>query len=157
MNEIFSTDELVLVEHAKTRVVEYNTLRLAVGGIDTLYAFIMSDSGHIYNGACLESNNPLGTVCGERHAIANMVLQESCAAKIKHLVVADPVPRVQLHGTTPCGTCREQISNYSLQGTTVLCMQYIQRSSGWEFPQIDKYPMAELFPYPYQPDPDLWK
>lgn len=55
----------------------------------------MSNTGKIHDGACLEPNIAQATICGERHAIANMVLDEAYKAKIKHTVVADPVPEVQ--------------------------------------------------------------
>ena len=70
-------------------------MRHVNGGIDTLYSFLLSDSGKIFDGACYESNISHASVCGERCAISNMVLQESYKAKIKSIVVADPVPEVQ--------------------------------------------------------------
>ena len=79
-------DEKKLVEYAKTAVVRYNKKRHSTGGIDTLYAFVMPDSGKIYDGACLESTISTGVICGERHAIANMILQETYNAKIKSIV-----------------------------------------------------------------------
>jgi len=93
-----SPDEQKLVEHAKKAIVKYNTMRHKKGSVDTLYSFLMSDSGKIHNGACLESNIAHASVCGERHAIANMVLNEAYKAKIKHIVVADPVPEVKRDG-----------------------------------------------------------
>ena len=80
-----TSEEKTLVEHAKEAVVKYNTIRLAKGDIDTLYGFVLSDSGTIYDGACYE---PQPTICGERHAIANMVLQESNKAKITQNTVS---------------------------------------------------------------------
>jgi len=97
-----SPEEDQLVEYAKEAVARYNTIRHATGGIDTLYSFILSDSGMIHDGACYETYLGHASVCGERHAIANMVLRESYAAKIKSIVVADPVPAAQENGTTPC-------------------------------------------------------
>src|SRR5438045_428225 len=153
MDIILTPEEEKLVEHAKEAVVKYNKLRHSKGDIDTLYGFVLSDSGEIYNGACYE---PKPTICGERHAIANMVLQESNKAKIKSVVVADPVPEVQEHGTTPCGTCRQIILQQGTPETTVIAMQYIQGKNGYTYPKIEKYTMSELLPHPYEPKEGLW-
>jgi len=45
-----------LVEHSKEAVVKYNKIRHENGGIDTLYAFVLSDKGNIHDGACYEPN-----------------------------------------------------------------------------------------------------
>jgi cytidine deaminase len=149
-------EEERLVEHAKGAVARYNTIRHARGGIDTLYAFLLSDSGTIHDGACYETYLGHASVCGERHAIANMVLRESYAAKIKSIIVADPVPAAQEHGTTPCGTCRHLIWSHGTPETTIIPMQYIQGRDGWTFPKLEKYSIAELYPRP-APTESLWK
>lgn len=148
-----TVEEQKLVEHAKEAVVKYNKMRHTKGDIDTLYGFVLSNNGAVYDGACYESKP---TICGERHAIANMVLQESNAANIKSIVVADPVPEVQEHGTTPCGTCRQIIWKQGTPDTTVICMQYIQGKDGWTFPKLEKYIMRELLPHPYEPKEGFW-
>lgn len=147
----FTSDEKKLIEHAKEAVVKYNKLRKVKGGIDTLYAFVMSDSGKIYDGACFETTISNGNICGERHAIANMVLNEAYKARVKHVVVADPVPEVQKSSITPCGTCRHVIWEMGTPNTTVICIQYIQLKDGWIFPKIEKYKIKELYPHPCTP------
>jgi len=147
----FTSDEKRLIEHAKKAVVKYNKIRKAKGGIDTLYAFVMSDSGKIYDGACFETVISGGNICGERHAIANMIINETYKAKIKSVVVADPVPEAQKHSTTPCGTCRHVISELGTPNTTIICMQFIQQKDGWTFPKIEKHRIKDLYPYPYTP------
>lgn len=147
----FTSDEKKLIDHAKKAVVRYNRLRKQKAGIDTLYAFVMSDSGKIYDGACLETNLSHTNICGERHAIANMILKETYKAKVKIVVVADPVPRLQKHDSTPCGTCRHLIREFGKPDTTVICMQYIQRKKDWIFPKIEKHKIKELYPRPYVP------
>ena len=142
--------EMRLVEHAKKAVIGHNKRRHSTGGIDTLYAFVMSDSGKIHDGACLESSISTGVICGERHAIANMVLRETYSARIKSLIVAAPVPEVQKNCTTPCGTCRHLIWERGTPGTTIICMQYIQKKDGWTFPKMQKYTIKELYPKPYE-------
>ncbi len=147
----FTSDEKKLIDHAKKAIVKYNQLRKTTGGIDTLYAFVMSDSGKIYDGACLETNLSNGNICAERHAIANMILQETYKAKLKIVIVADPVPKIQEHSTTPCGACRHVIRELGKPDATVICMQYIQRKKDWIFPKIEKHKIKELYPHPYTP------
>ena len=143
--------EKKLVNHAKKAVVKYNKLRHSKGGIDTLYAFLMSDSGKIHDGACLETNIGHAGICGERHAIANMVLKESYKVKIKSIVIADPVPEVQKNSTTPCGTCRHLIWEFGTPNTTVIYLQYVQKKKGWIFPKMEKFTIKKLYPRAYEP------
>jgi cytidine deaminase len=145
----FTPDEKKIIEYAKKAIVRYNKKRRIKGGIDTLYAFVMSDSGKIYDGACLETTISNGNVCGERHAIANMVLKESYKAKIRHIVVADPVPKKQRNSTTPCGTCRHMIWELGTPNTTVICIQYMRQKDGWIFPKTEKHKIKALYPRPY--------
>lgn len=156
MNIELSPEEKRLVEHSREAIIKYNKIRHANGGIDTLYAFVLSDSGTIHDGACYEANISPATVCGERHAIANMVLQESYKARITTIVVADPVPAVQEHGTPPCGTCRHIIWSQGTPETTVILLQYVQGIDGWTFPKLEKYTIKDLYPHPYEPKEGLW-
>lgn len=156
MDITLTPEEKILVNYAQGAVVRYNKVRHAHGGIDTLYAFLLSDSGKIHDGACFEPNLRHATVCGERHAIANMILQESYSAKIKSIVVADPVPEVQENGTPPCGTCRHLIWTHGVPGASVILMQYIQGRHGWTFPKIEKYVASDFYPHPFTPVEGLW-
>ena len=151
-----TSEEQHLIEHAKEAIVKYNTIRHERGGIDTLYAFILSDSGNIHDGACYEPDVAHATVCGERHAIANMILQESYKASITSIVVADPVPEVQEQSRPPCGTCRNLIWSHGTLETTVILMQYIQRKDGWTFPKLEKYTIKDFFPLPFKEKEGLW-
>jgi cytidine deaminase len=144
-------DERKLVDYARGAVVRYNKQRHAKGGIDTIYAFVLSDSGRIYDGACLESTIGSANVCAERVAIGNMFLKETHKSRIKCVVTFDPVPKEQEYGSTPCGTCRHVIWEHGTPDTTVICGQYIQRKNGWEFlPRMEKYTIKELYPKPYK-------
>lgn len=156
MDVDLTLEEKRLVEYSKEAVVKFNRIRHKNGGIDTLYSFLLSDGGKIYDGASYEPNIAHASVCGERCAIANMVLQESYKAKIKSIVVADPVPEVQKNGTPPCGTCRHLIWYHGSSETTVILMQYIQVKDGWTFPKIEKYTVNDLYPHPYEPVEGLW-
>lgn len=156
MTANLTPDEERLVKHSQEAVVKYNKVRHAKGGIDTLYSFLLSDSGKIYDGASYEPNIAHASVCGERCAISNMVLQESYKAKIKSIVVADPVPEIQEHGTPPCGTCRHLIWFHGTPDTTVILIQYIQGKDGWTFPKIEKFTIKDFYPLPYEPKEGLW-
>ncbi|MEO6655860.1 MAG: hypothetical protein ABIO36_07220 [Pyrinomonadaceae bacterium] len=149
-------DEKKLIEYSEEAVVKFNKMRHANGDVDTLYSFILSSSGNIYDGACYEPNIAQATVCGERCAIAAMVLHESYKARIKSIVIADPIPEVQKHGTPPCGTCRHLIWSHGIPETTVLLMQYIQGKYGWTFPKTTKFTIVDLYPHPYEPIVGLW-
>jgi len=63
-------NEQELVDYSKKAIVKYNKLRYTKGGIDTLYAFLMSGSRKIYEYACLEVNIQHANIYAERHAIA---------------------------------------------------------------------------------------
>jgi cytidine deaminase len=156
MQPEFTPDEQKLVDYAKAAVVHYNQMRHAKGGVDTLYAFLMSGSGQIHDGASFEPNLSHATVCAERQAVANMVLQESYQARIKIIVIADPVPDVQERGTPPCGTCRHLIWSFGYPDTSVILMQYIQGKTGWTFPKLEKHTAADFYPLPYEPKEGLW-
>lgn len=157
MNIILTPEEQKLVEYSKEAVVKYNKIRNAKRDIDTLYSFLLSDSGNIFDGACLESNLGHASICGERHAIANMVLGESYQTKIKSIVVADPVPEIQEKSTPPCGTCRHLIWEHGIPETSVILIQYIQTKDGWIFPKLEKHLIKYLYPYPYAPKDGLWE
>lgn len=149
--------EKKLVNYSKKAILKYNKMRHEKGGIDTLYSFLLSDSGKIYAGACYEANISQATICGERHAIANMIMAESYSAKIKAIVVADPVPKVQKKSAPPCGTCRHLIWAHGTPTTSVILMQYIQGKKGWSFPKMEKYSIKNLYPHPYEPaGQSLW-
>lgn len=144
-------DEQKLVDYAKEAIVKYNKQRKAKGGIDTIYAFVLSDSGKIYDGACLESTIGSARVCAERLAIGIMFLKETYKSKIRSVVTFDPVPEKQEYSSTPCGTCRHTIWEYGTPNTTIICGQYIQRKNGWEFlPKMEKYTIKELYPKAYK-------
>lgn len=51
-----TSEEKRLLEYAKEAIVKYNKIRHANDGIDTLYSFLLPDSGTIHDGACYEPN-----------------------------------------------------------------------------------------------------
>ncbi|MFY9462623.1 MAG: hypothetical protein WAP52_00355 [Candidatus Sungiibacteriota bacterium] len=156
MDMVFTPSEKQTVEHAKKTIARYNRQRHAKGGIDTLYAFLISENRIIYEGAAFEPNLPHAAICAERHAIANLVMNEAYHSKIKSIVIADPVPRVQEKSTPPCGTCRHLIWQFGMPDTSVILMQYIQGKDIWTFPKIEKLIIKDIYPYPYEPNAGLW-
>ena len=144
-----------LVNYARKAVIKYSKMRHKKGGIDTLYSFLMSNSGKIYDGASFESNIATN-ICGERHAIANMILKESYKAKIEHIIIVDPIPKIQKNSTPPCGTCRHLILEFGTLKTSVICIQYIHNKNNYTFPKIEKYSIKDLYPHPYKPTKNLW-
>lgn len=161
MENDLTQNEQKLVAHAKEGVARYTTQRHARNGIGTLYGFLVTTEGHIYDGASFEPNIAHATTCAERHAIANLVMNEGYDSKIESMVVADPVPSIQEKGTPPCGTCRHLIWQFGTLDTSVIFMQYIQERDKkgnpvWTFPKMEQHVMKDLYPYPYEPNPHLW-
>lgn len=152
-----SADEKKLIEHSKRSIVKYNKMRHGRGGIDTLYSFLLSKRGKLYDGSCMETNIGHANICAERHAIANLIMNESYGSEIKSIVIADPVPEKQEKSTPPCGTCRHLIWAYGNPKTSVILMQYVMTKKGWIFPKIEKHLIKDLYPYPYDPVEGLWE
>lgn len=65
-------------------------------------AAILTDSGNIYTGVCIDTACSLG-MCAERNAIANMITNGE--SKIMKLVCVMRDGRV----ASPCGACREYL------------------------------------------------
>jgi cytidine deaminase len=148
----FTLEEKKLIEYAKKKIFQYSKMRKEQGLYDIIYAFVLSESGKIYNGACFESTLPQCNICAERHAIANLILAETEKARIKCIFVAGPVPRKSKKTIAPCGMCRHVINEFSTQKTSIICSEFIRNEKNWEmFPRIDKYKIKELYPHPYEP------
>lgn len=156
MDAQLTPDEEKLVEHAKEAITKYNKIRHEKGDIDTLYSFLLTEDGNIYDGACFDQRLSHANICAERVAIANMATNESRKAKIKSIVVADVVPAVEECGTPPCGTCRHMIWTFGSPETSVILMQYIQQEDGWVFPKIEIRNIKDFYPFPYEPNEHRW-
>ena len=63
-------------------------------------AAILTDSGNIYVGVCIDTSSSLG-MCAERNAIANMLTHGE--SKIRKMVAVMPDGKAG----PPCGACRE--------------------------------------------------
>jgi cytidine deaminase len=144
-------DEKKLIEHAKIRVPKLLKLRRKKGVYDTLFAFLMSDSGNIYEGIPLLTDMFNGTIHAETNAIANMRLKETEKAKIRAIFIVSPEGKGG--NLTPCGMCRAIIHQYSSGKATVLCSQAYMLNTDFDFSKlfksIRKFTIKELYPEPW--------
>jgi len=146
-------NEEEIVEYARERIMEHAKKRWENGLHDVLYAFVLSESGEIYEGKPFESSQPSFNFCAERHAINQMQFEETEESKIEAVLVAGPVPDKDHKGTMPCGACRHAINEFGDKNTTVIATNFIRREGGeWNiFPKIQKFPISELYPEAYEP------
>jgi len=148
----FNSNEKKLIKYARNKILQYCKMRKSKGLYDIIYAFVLSDSGKIYDGAAAESNQPQAGFCAERHAIGNMLLAETEKAKIISIFVAGPVPKKSKEAITPCGICRIRIHEFSTPKTSIICSEFIRNEKDWQmFPRIDRYYIKEIYPHPYIP------
>jgi hypothetical protein len=77
MDRALTPEGKEVIVHSKGALVEYKQIRSVDDGINTLDSFPLSQSGKIHDGACHEPNLAHSTACGERHAIAEMILLEN--------------------------------------------------------------------------------
>lgn len=103
-----------LMEEAK-RVINPRAISdfVEAGGVG---AAILTDSGNIYTGVCIDTACSLG-MCAERNAIANMITNGE--SKITKLVCLGSKGNLMF----PCGACRElmmQLGNKEVQILTDL-------------------------------------
>lgn len=145
-------EEEKLVDNAKKRILEHARSRKESGLYDVLYAFVLSESGEIYEGKPFESNQPSFNFCAERHAINAMQFEETEETTIKSILVAGPVPDEGASSTMPCGACRHAINEFGDKHTTVLVSKFIREEDVWSlFSEIEKYNIEELYPKAYEP------
>lgn len=138
---------------ARERIREHARDRWGDGLNDILYAFVLSESGEIYEGKPFESSQPSFNVCAERHAINSMQFAETEDAAIRAVLVAGPVPDVEHGGTMPCGACRHAIREFGDEDTPVIVSSFVREEGGeWTiFPEIETFTAGALYPEPYEP------
>lgn len=141
-----------LIEYAERRIREHSRIRQEEGLYDVLYAFVLSESGEIYEGIPFESNQPSFNFCAERHAINQMQLEENEESEIEVVLVAGPVPDEDEHVTMPCGACRHTIDEFGDEETTVIASNFIREGKGDRniFPEIRRFKISELYPETYE-------
>ncbi len=95
-------------------------------------ACVEMDDGTVYTGANVENSSFGATVCAERCAVFSAV--SDGRRRIKRIAIASD----SKSAVTPCGICRQVISEFSYENTVVLCA-----SNDGEF---EKYSIGELMP-----------
>ncbi|MFO7794235.1 MAG: hypothetical protein R6V35_04655 [Candidatus Nanohaloarchaea archaeon] len=153
MTEELTESEEELVDTARERILNHAESRWEEGLYDVLYAFVLSESGEIYEGKPFESSQPSFNFCAERHAINQLQYEETENSKIEAVLVAGPVPDKDHKGTMPCGACRHAINEFGDEETTVIISNFVRKEGGeWKlFPQIQKFQILELYPEAYEP------
>lgn len=142
-----------LVEYARERISEHSNDRWENDLYDVLCAFVLSESGEIYEGEPFESSQPSFNFCAERHDINQMQFEETEESKIEAVLVAGPVPDKDHKRTLPCGAYKHLINEFGDEETTVIVSNFVRKESDeWKlFPQLQKFNIPELNPEAYEP------
>lgn len=96
-------------------------------------ASLRTEDNKYYSGCNIENSSFSATICAERVAIGSAI-SECGKINISHLLVYAKDP-------SPCGICRQVISNFVIQGAIVLLINTSGRTSYITF--------KELFPLPF--------
>lgn len=104
-------------------------------------AAVLTQEGHIYQGCNVENAAYPMCVCAERHAIARAVSEEGPTMRLQAIAVINHEERV----CTPCGACRQVISEFG-DKATVLYMG----SQGWT-----ETPIYALLPGSFEFSPEV--
>ena len=86
----------------------------------------------IYQGVNVESASYGLTMCAERNAIFSAISQGADLSTVKQIHIYS-----NLDNITPCGACRQIMSEYLLPQTEVICHQV---------DRVDKFKVKELLP-----------
>ena len=74
---------------------------------------VLSESGNIYTGFCIEGASGVMNLCAERVAALNMYIQEGTTVIKKLIAFRSEPPKV--NGGMPCGACREFLMQLSYE------------------------------------------
>ena len=91
-----------MYEEAKKVLQERQISKYVLAG--SVSAAILSGSGKIYTGVCIDTCSTLG-ICAERNAIFNMITNGE--HEIKKVLVLIQNDDKLIEGGAPCGACRE--------------------------------------------------
>ena len=91
-----------MYEEAKKVLQERQISKYVLAG--SVSAAILSGSGKIYTGVCIDTCSTLG-ICAERNAIFNMITNGEY--EIKKVLVLIQNDDKLIEGGAPCGACRE--------------------------------------------------
>jgi cytidine deaminase len=108
----------------------------------TVGAAVLADDGRIFTGANVEISSYSHTCCAERVAVFTAV-SGGATRLIACAVITDTTPP-----SSPCGACRQVLSDFSQDMEMLLA-----NVSG----QVDRLPLVELLPRAFGPDEVLRK
>ena len=91
-----------MYEEAKKVLQERQISKYVLAG--SVSAAILSGSGKIYTGVCIDTCSTLG-ICAERNAIFNMITNGEHQIKKVLTLIQDDDKLIE--GGAPCGACRE--------------------------------------------------
>lgn len=142
------------ISQCKNIVLERSVRRRENGKHDSLYAVLLSETGSIYVGKPFTlTQQPQFHFCAERHAINQMIIEESEDAGIERILVAHPVPEDDDTPCYPCGACRDALCRFD--DVEVISTSYVREEKGWElFGSLDINCASELNPKQYD---NPWK
>ena len=88
-------------------------------------AAIKTESNACYSGCNVENASYGLTICAERNAIANMVVNQK--EKLKQVVIYTEAKNL----TPPCGACRQVIAEFADENTQVIATNHLNESKAW--------------------------
>ncbi len=100
-------------------------------------AALLSNSGKIYTGCNVENASYGAAICAERSAAVHAVAMGEHSFKAMAVVTASSKPG------TPCGICRQFLSEFGLD-----LKLFLANLEG----EVVKTTLAEYFPAPFSPD-----
>ena len=80
-------------------------------------AALEDENGNVFTGCNVENLSFPAGVCAETNAISNAVSVIGPSLKIKKIAVYTPTESL----TTPCGVCRQVISEFASNSTLIVC------------------------------------
>jgi cytidine deaminase len=103
-------------------------------------AAVLTDRGEIFSGCNVENASFGLTICAERNAVFQAVLQSHARLVIRAVLVYTPTPKP----TAPCGACRQVINEFGGPDAEI-------RSICDEGTLVLRYRLGELLPEAFGP------
>ena len=114
------------IEASRNAYAPYSKFKVGVA--------LEDQNGNVFVGCNVENLSFPAGLCAEMTAVGKAVSKVGPALKIKRLVVYTPTTEL----TTPCGMCRQVISEFATNDTVIICS-----SDGLPTKEID---FKDLFP-----------
>ena len=124
-----SDEDYDLIDHAKKTAD-----RLHVDDLHEVAASLRTSSARVFSGIHIEANEGFADVCGEVAAICSMVSAGEREIDTIVAIHSDGIGNYRL--LSPCGRCRELISDFNLQANVIV----------GSLEQPRKVPISELLP-----------